>query len=231
MTMPEHVRINRGVGITLPIYEYDIERLYTTVRDSAKTLNENGAEYYDGNYSSYSHDLCVVGMWEMGFRERAPYTLSQPSAVVVELYHHFDQPAPWEYKDEVVLKMKSSTGVPCILHYNVAYAVVSKEDGKNYKKISIAFYNEKDEHVITLRQYQEMRYGEVRCKAGKYVLSAEAYKERAKKEVAGGCFFCDYARYEKENGIVYIACDKYKGRVTEVEYEGETYPVYCKRRV
>lgn len=231
MRYPEHIGIDKPVGVILDVDEYDINYVYTAVRDSANQLKEN-KEYYDTQQNMWSSDACVAGMFEMGYHIMYTSDRSYRNAVVVKFRHHpRDKTATWEFQDELIVQLKTKEDIPCTLHYKISYAIVSKEEGVRYKKISIAFYNEKDEMVITLKQAKEQRYGEVRSKAGKYMLSANAYVEKAKKDVAGGCFFCDYAKYVKDNGVFYIACTKYNGRVTEVDYTGEAYPEYCKRRV
>lgn len=230
MTLAEHIKISRGVGTTIPIYEYDIEYMYDAVRESAKQLKDD-IGYYEEYHESYARECAVIGMNKYGYKEKYIGEKINNAVVSVFMHHKEGGVMPWEYKDELVFYMCTSAGVPCVIHYDVSYAIVSKQEGVRYKTISIAFYNKKDELLVTLKQSKEQKYGEVRCKAGKYILSASAYKEKAKKDVGGGCLFCDSARYVKENGIVYIACSKYCGRVAEIEYSGEAYPEYCKRRV
>lgn len=230
--MPEQVLIRKAVGITIPVYEEALEGAYILIRQCASDMKDD-RNYYEQDCTNSSRSMGVVGMYQLGKEEVYMHGHSYRNAVTVTVRHNRLRDKPnWMFKNEVVLAMRTEDDIPCSLRYEVAYAVVSKTDGKGGRTlISIAFYNSKDELVITLRQYREQMYGSIRCKAGKYILDADVYKEKEKKQVAGGCFFCDNAHYVKENGIIYIACNKYDGRVAEVEYTGEAYPEYCKRRV
>lgn len=228
--MPEHMKVNKAVGLTLDVCAYDLDNVYAEIRQCVKYIKES-REYYDDNYlSATSARTTVMGMYTMGCTERYVGYSTCRTAVTARFAHTgANNITSHEYTNEVCVSM-STEGIPCFIHYNVSYAVVSKEQGKVYKKITISFYNDKDEMVIALKQADERSY-ETRSKAGKYVFDVNCIKEKEKKSVAGGCLYCDYARYIKENGIIYLACSKYDGKVAETEYDGEAYPEYCKRRV
>lgn len=230
--MPEHVLIDKPVGVVLDVYEYDIESIYTTIRECATSLKDD-KEYYNTYNTRWSCECNLIGMFTRGYKYAYVGNERNDKSVTVQFRHSAGEFPSYWHRNEVVMYLLNKEDIPCTLHYKVAYAVVSKEKGPVYghNKITIAFYNKNDEMVITLRQYHEQRWGEIRSKAGKYILDEEVLKEKIKKGVAGGCFFCDNASYVKDNGIIYIACNKYDGRVAEVEYTGEAYPEYCRRRI
>jgi hypothetical protein len=118
---------------------------------------------------------------------------------------------------------------PIKFHYPVYRATVSKREENGLKLLDITYYDEYGNMTFHFIQKQTGSWCEIRSKAGEYILSTDLKKSK-KNSVKGGCFYCDHAKYEKENGVIYIACDKYNGKIQETVYDGETYPEYCKRR-
>lgn len=232
MIIPEHIKVNRPVGLSLNIGEYDMNSLYQSIRLCTKTMKTN-AKYYETEYEGRSCSCDCIGLHALGVRGVRIYG-SREKTIDVQFKHTGTKyQTIFEYQNEVKLEVSTSDGVGCMLHYNVAYAIVSKVDEKSDGDylIEITFYNKKDEVVISLKQNKRKKYGgAIRCRCGKYMLSSEIYAEENKKNVGGGCFYCNHSSYVKDGGVIYISCNKYDGRVAEVDYTGEDYPAYCKRR-
>lgn len=150
-------------------------------------------------------------------------------APFIQIRRNMDENPDYMFQYEVVLYVDTGNDditLPVGIHWQVAYAVLEKSEPIKWdiRHVTITFYDTHDNPIVSLSSDVDMR-----CKAGKYIIDPE-FSAKKKQRVDGGCLFCDKAVYQKEGGIVYIACTKYDGRVKEVEYTGEAYPEYCKRR-
>lgn len=109
MIYAEHIKINKAVGITLDINEYDIERIYTGVREGANDLKTD-KDYYI-NHTSGTHDVAVSGMYKQGYKYSYEGGVRNDKAVTVYLKHNAENKLPsYVYPDEIVINMKYPCG-------------------------------------------------------------------------------------------------------------------------
>ena len=209
--IPEHVYVNQGVGIKLDVSNsFSMERIYKLIRDRDTYLKGN-KEWINPSpvcYAIWKSDMesgCIIKVYII---EKENSTRME---VAVEINHHVSE----------------GFDIPILIHYPIAYAVTSKYEGEFDTYIIIAFYDDRDNVVIELKQVDGWR---VRSKASRFALVRSQVKSKNEKPFDGGCLYCDKAVYEKDGGIIYLRCTKYVGRVKETEYAGTEYPEYCKRR-
>lgn len=235
--IPEHIKSHNSPGLTVAVNKWQVEYLYKNIRDINSHITAGESMCWTQATSMTIPCMKKFGV-EAGWDGRNQVVF--PS---LAFYYHVlsdRKLQPWEYQTELVFRAGISHDDGYIekteIHYNVAYAVVEKEKiisryDEEVDVPSISFYD--SEGNLVYRVVQEKRYDYpygFRCRAGTYILDANMKEEKKKKEFDGGCLYCKEAKYKKENGIIYLACAKYGGQVAEVEYTGEEYPPYCKRR-
>lgn len=233
--VPEHVKFNGGRDLTLhTLTSYDMNRIYDTMRVIDGNIKKDTMDSYYGDIYSSTASLKYMGS-SLGI-DKAYCGSDYDFVTSARIHYHKadDKMQPYEHKAELILRTGYKFGdnrFPIELHYPIERAIVSKDRVVNdCKLLDIVFYDANDVVVAHLIQDYVGSWDEIRSRAGEFIFNPELKKEKKKKNVAGGCFFCDNATYEKENGIIYLVCNKYDGRVAETEYTGEAYPEYCKRR-
>lgn len=218
-----HVKMGKANDIRLNVREYRLERMYTSVRTHASNIKDYQEDGVEGDPCKASqievnYPLCLG--YRQGWHEESQSVVTFESGM-----HQIHCDDRYSYPTEIAWTVAHTDDDgkehQVTFHWPVVYAVMEK--GEQYR---LTFYDENDEPVMSLATYPN-EHPDFRCKAGKYML---VNRPLAKKNINGGCLFCDSARYMKENGIIYLACDKYGGKVAETEYTGEEYPAYCKKR-
>lgn len=235
--IPERILVDVAPDLKFRVESsWDLECVYKCIRAADSVIADCDSDEY---YMCRGQQIDYMEHWH-GDR-----TLLGKSGIMVKIWNKKNG-RDWGDENKNTVSMSVSltadTGCgfrfPVTLIYAVDYVNVVKEresdreEGKKY--LDLEFYNARGERVITLSQYKGWTF---RSKAGTYALTMAGReyldsekKERKAKEFDGGCLFCNYATYLKENGIIYLKCTKYDGMVKETEYEGTSYPEYCRRR-
>ena len=216
--VPERIYMDKGVGLRYRADSaYYLGYMYDMIRNKDKYLKED--ENYKPSWCRNS-DVTVSYLTAKDNEDVASINVSlrAPSnstvvEIVVSTYRTLDE----------------GFTIPIEIHYPVAYAITKKDrETTKGKMFDVEFYDADDNLVLALGQYDGWEF---RFKAGRFALVKSQLKAKKKKaDFDGGCLYCDKAVYEKINGIVYLKCTKYDGKVKETEYMGTAYPEYCKRR-
>lgn len=219
--VPENIFVPKGVGLKFRCDRgYDMECLYGEVRTLGDALKE------DVEYKAYWTRTASV--YDQ-FMKNNTAEGEQETQVQIRFVQPIERHPEWKTEIHVIKTYTCSAGfsIPVCLHYPVAYAITKKDKDKY---LTIEFYDNEDNLVVSIQQTYGWTF---RCRADRFALIPEqvcADKKKKEKEFDGGCLYCDKAVYVKENGIIYLQCTKYDGRVKETEYEGTAYPEYCNRR-
>ncbi len=228
-----HVLIREGVGLTFHIQSWEVENFYHAIRDASEYAKKGEMHPWGRSNTTWIHGAYNFGVTTI-------YGGEKPRKVPTICYSTHSRKPTYGFVNEIDITMGMSypDGFTdkVVFHYQVSWAIVKKEmrpNGYGGERLGIVieFYNQFDELVITMEQDEPREF---RCKAGKYVMDVDKVVQtvqRKKSEFDGGCLYCKEAEYKKgEDGFIYLYCPKYNGQVKEVEYTGEEYPSYCKRR-
>lgn len=228
MVLPEHIKCHNAPNIKLTgVPNWEFKRTYEWIRDGNSAIKDGCPR----QWSCYSN-CDIRGMYRFGMAGHTVWENGGHDSPYVEIRFNSSSHGDalgYGFEYEAVLYINTGdaqTPIPTAIHWQVATATLEKgePDRRGDRDVRITFYDPKDRAVLSI-----MAHTDIRCREGKYVIDP-AFDIVKKKKVDGGCFFCDKAVYQIEGGIVYLACTKYGGRVSEVEYTGEEYPDYCKRR-
>lgn len=218
--IPEHVYVNEGIGLKFKVDHgtYELENMYTCIRERDKRLKD------DETYTPYWNRCYGVDLDMTACRGEGEVPCTVRFAITEQ-----KETTRMDGLIQTWYTCEGGFSIPVTIHYPIAYAITEKtgEDGRNLK---LKLFDERDNLVVELEQVGGWAF---RFRADRFALIRSQITEKKKskgKEFDGGCLFCDKAEYVKENGIIYLQCTKYGGRVKEVEYEGTEYPEYCKRR-
>lgn len=230
MTYPEHIKMNKGVGLMLEVHGWDAEYIYKLIREVDKNLRNPDLDPFWRN-NNWNDTAEAVVRWMSKLGKRLVCSIPETYAPKLSVTYYKTESRPWTHKADLSLSIsfrrEDEYWEDVQIHYPIVRAVLEKEKDKNGKEtIFITFYDKDGNVTVKIKGARGYSF---RCKAGEYILDESLVKVK-KKDTNGGCFYCNNAEYIKENGIIYLACTKYNGKVAEVEYDGEQYPEYCKKR-